>query len=119
MGLVRGTVCHYSLGRCSSLVVCAQRSRQVRGVGDGAGPHVPPLLPPVSRAHRGACGGLCRLGVASPRLPVRLSMRSVRSAGSVRSPFRSATPALCVCVRLRSRGVRALRPMRGSGVGRP
>ena len=37
MGLVRSTVCYYCLGRCSALVVCAQRSRQVWGVGAGAG----------------------------------------------------------------------------------
>ena len=29
MGLVRGTACHYYLGGCSALVVCARRSRQV------------------------------------------------------------------------------------------
>ena len=31
--LVRGTVHHYCLGRCSALVVCARRSRPVRGGG--------------------------------------------------------------------------------------
>ena len=31
LGLVRGAVCHYCLGRCSALVVCARRSRPVRG----------------------------------------------------------------------------------------
>ena len=31
MGLVRGAVRHYCLGRCSALVVCARRSRPVRG----------------------------------------------------------------------------------------
>ena len=31
MGLVRGAVRHYSLGGCSALVVCARRSRPVRG----------------------------------------------------------------------------------------
>ena len=31
MGLVRGAVRHYCLGGCSALVVCARRSRPVRG----------------------------------------------------------------------------------------
>ena len=31
MGLVRGAVCHYCLGGCSALIVCARRSRSVRG----------------------------------------------------------------------------------------
>ena len=31
VGLVCGTVCHYCLGGCSALVVCARRSRQVVG----------------------------------------------------------------------------------------
>ena len=49
MGLVRGSVCHYCLGGCSALFVCNRRSRQVRGVGAGAGScifPVPPSLPP-------------------------------------------------------------------------
>ena len=31
LGLVRGAMRHYCLGRCSALVVCVRRSRQVRG----------------------------------------------------------------------------------------
>ena len=30
LGLVRGAMCHYCLGRCSALVVCVRRSRPVR-----------------------------------------------------------------------------------------
>ena len=51
VGLVRGTVCHYCLGGCSALAVCARRSRQVWGVGAGAGScvfPVPPCLSPRS-----------------------------------------------------------------------
>ena len=36
-GLVRTTACYYCVGGCSPLVVCARRSRQVWGVGNGAG----------------------------------------------------------------------------------
>ena len=32
LGLVRGAMRHYCLGRCSALVVCVRRSRPVRGV---------------------------------------------------------------------------------------
>ena len=45
MGPVRGTVCHYCLGGCSALVVCARHSRQVWGVGAGAGSCVYPVPP--------------------------------------------------------------------------
>ena len=53
MGLVRGSVCNYCLGGCSALFVCARRSRQVRGVGAGAGSCVSPVPPsPPSRSPR-------------------------------------------------------------------
>ena len=98
-GLVRSTVCHYSLGGCSALVVCAWRLRRVPGA--GAGSRVSPLANTTfPRTPRNACGGSSRPGVLSARLPIRHSMRSVRSAGSVRSPFRSAPRGRCVCVRL-------------------
>ena len=41
--LVRSTVCYYCLGGCTALVLCARRSRQVPGVGAGAGSRVSPL----------------------------------------------------------------------------
>ena len=45
MELVRGTLHHYSLGRCSALFLSAQRWRQVRGGRAGAGSRLPP--PPL------------------------------------------------------------------------
>ena len=48
-----------------------------------------------------------RPGVPYPRSLVRHSMRSVRSAGSVRLPSRFSPRVLCVCVRSRSSGFRA------------
>ena len=126
-GLVRGSVRHYCLGGCSALFVCARRWRQVRGVGAGAGSYVFPVPPLPPRVPRAACGGWYRPGVPYPRPLVRHSMRSVRSAGLVRLPFWYSPRALRVCVRSRSRGVRALPPSpgrcgartsRGSGAGR-
>ena len=126
-GLVRGSVHQYCLGRCNALFACARRLRLVWGVGAGAGFCVfsVPLLPP--RVPRAACGGSSRLGVPYPFPLVHRFMRSVRSASSVRLPFWYFPRALCVCVRSRSRGVRALPPSpgrfgartsRGSGAGR-
>ena len=109
-GLVRGSARHYCLGGCSALFLCARRSRQVRGSGAGAGFRafsVPPLSPRVPRA---ACGRSSRPGVPYPRPLVRLSMRSMRSAGLVRLPFWYSQRVPCVCVRSGSRGVRALPP---------
>ena len=105
--LVRSTVCYYCLGGCSALVVCARRSRLAWGVGAAAGSCVSPWDPPCPRVPRGACCGLSHLGVPPLRLPVRHSMRSVRSAGSVRLPFGSAPHVRWVWVRSCSRGVRA------------
>ena len=52
-GSVRSTVCYYCLGGCSALVVCARRSRQVWGVGAGAG----------SRSSLPSCPSRCVLRV--------------------------------------------------------
>ena len=104
LGLVRGAVRHYCLGGCSALVVCARRSRPVRGAWAGAGFRVFPVSPFPPRVPCAVCGGLSRPGVPYPRSLVRHSMRSVRSACSVRLPFWYSPRALCVCVRSRSRG---------------
>ena len=98
-GLVRSPVCYFFLGGCSALVVCAQRSRQVCGFGAGSRSCFSPGAPPCPRVPRGACCGLYRPAVPSLRLPVRHSMRFVRSEGSVRLPFGSAPRVPCVCVR--------------------
>ena len=121
--LVRSTVCYYCLGGCSALVVCAQRSRQVWGVGAGAGSGFSSPCPGVPR---GVCCRFSCPGVPCLRLPVRHSMRSARSAGSVRLPFGSAPRVRWVWVCSLSRGVRAppppsrccARTRRGSGAGR-
>ena len=107
MGLVRSAVCSYCLGSCSALVVCARRSRQVRGVGAGASPPFSPRVPFSPRAPRAARCWLSCPGVSFLRLPVRHSMRSVRYAGSARLPFGSAPRVCCRCVRLCSCGVRS------------
>ena len=55
LGLVRGAMRHYCLGRCSALVVCVRRSRRVQG---GLGP-VPgvvfSLFPPARPAFPALC----------------------------------------------------------------
>ena len=107
MGLVRGAVRHYCLGGCSAPVVCARRSGRFRGVGAGAGCCVFPVSPFPPRVSCPVCGGPSRLGAPYPRSLVRHSMRSVRSAGSVRLPFWFSPRVLCVCVRSRSSGIRA------------
>ena len=74
--------------------------------GAGAASHRPPpslCLPPVPR---GACSGLPRPGLPCPRLLVRHSMWSVRSASSVRLSFRCAPRVRCVFVCSSTRGVR-------------
>ena len=109
-GLVRSTVCYYCLGGCSALVLCARRSRQVWGVGAGAGSRFSFWAPPCPRVPPGACCGLSCPGIASLRVPVRHSMRSVRSTGSVWLPFESAPRVCCVCLRSCFRGVRAPPP---------
>ena len=92
---MRSPVRLYCLGGCSALLVCAQRSPQVRR----AGP-VPLLVAPspllsLPRLPRSACGGLPRPGVPCSRLLVRDFMWSVRSLSSVRWPFWCS---LYVCV---------------------
>ena len=77
------------------------------GVGTGAGCCVFPVSPGPPRASCAVCGGLSRRDVPYPRSLVRHSMRSVRSAGSVRLPSWFSPRVLCVCVRSRSRDVRA------------
>ena len=111
LGLVRGAVRHYCLGRCSALVVCAQRSRPPRGARTGARCRVFPVSQFLARVSRAVCGGPSRLGVPYPRSLVRHSMQSVRSSGSVWLPFWFSPRVLCVCVRSRSLGVRATPPL--------
>ena len=103
-GLVLGTVCYYCLGGCSALVVCARRSRQIWGVGCGAGTLLSPSAPPFPRVPRGACGWFSRPDVPLFRPLLRHYMRSVRSAGSVWVPFRSAPRVCWVWVRSCFRG---------------
>ena len=79
VGLVRGTVCHYCLGGCSALVVCAGRSREIWDLGAAAGSRVSPVPPPPSPAFP----AVCVVG-----LPIR---------GSLNLPRRYALPyGLCV-----------------------
>ena len=87
LGLVRGAVRHYCLGGCSALVVCARRSRLVRGGRAGAWCRVLPVSRFQPRVSRAVCGGPSRPGVPCPCSLVRHSMRSVPSAGSVRLPL--------------------------------
>ena len=108
--LVRSTVCYHCLGGCSAFVLCARRSRQAWGVDAGAGCRFYPWAPPCPGVPRRACSGLSCPGVPSLHLPVRHSMRSVRSTGSFWLPIGSATCDRCVCVHSCSRGVRALPP---------
>ena len=104
LGLVRGAMRHYCLGRCSALVVCVRRSRPVRGGWGGAGCCVFPVSPCPPRVSCAVCGGPSRLGVPYPRSLVRHSMRSVRSAGSVRLPFWFSPRVLCVRLKENSSG---------------
>ena len=101
---------HYCLGGRSAPLVCAPRSRSVRGARAGTWCCVSPVSPIPPRVSRAACGGLSRPGVPYPRPLVRHSTWSVRSASSVRLPFWYSRRALCVCVRSRSRGVRSPPP---------
>ena len=64
LGLVRGAVRHCCLGGCSALVVCARRSRPVRGAGAGAWCRASPFPP-----SRPAFPALCVAG-----RPVRVSL---------------------------------------------
>ena len=87
--------------------VCAALAAGSGGVRAGTWCCVPPVSPFPPRVFRAACGGPSRPGVPYPRSLVRHSMRSVRSARSVRLPLRSSPRVLFVCVRSRSRGVRS------------
>ena len=88
--------------------LCVRGARgRFRGVRSGTWCCVSPFSPFPPRVLRAACGGLSRPGVPYPRSLVRHSMRSVRSARSVRLPFRLSPRVLFVCVRSRSRGVRS------------
>ena len=90
--LVRGTVCHYCLGGCSALVLCARRSRRVRGAGAGAGspvPPAPPLLPP--RAPRCVCRVVrSRYPFSSPAVTPFHSVCAFRGLGLVAPQVRPA-----------------------------
>ena len=101
---------HYCLGGCSAPSVCARRSRPVRGVRAGTWCCVSLVSPFPPRVFRAACGRLSRPGAPFPRLLVRHSTRSVRSARSVRLPFWLSPRAPFVCVRSRPRGVRSPPP---------
>ena len=87
--------------------VCAALAAGSGGVRAGPWCCVSPVSPFPPRVFRAACGGPFRPGVPYPRSLVRHSMRSVRSARSVRLPLRSSPRVLFVCVRSRSRGVRS------------
>ena len=93
-------------GAVSHLCVRGARGR-FGGVRAGTWCCVSPSSPFPPRVFRAACGGPSRPGVPYPRSLVRHSMRSVRSARSVRLPFRCSPRVLFVCVRSRSRGVRS------------
>ena len=90
----------------SRLCVRGARGR-FGGVRAGTWCCVSPSSPFPPRVFRAACGGPSRPGVPYPRSLVRHSMRSVRSARSVRLPFWWSPRVLFVCVRSRSRGVRS------------
>ena len=77
------------------------------GVRAGTWCCVSPSSPFPPRVFCAACGGPSCPGVPYPRSLVRHSMRSVRSARSVRLPFWWSPRVLFVCVRSRSRGVRS------------
>ena len=93
-------------GAVSRLCVRGARGR-FGGVRAGTWCCVSPSSPFPPRVFRAACGGPSRPGVPYPRSLVRHSMRSVRSARSVRLPFLWSPRVLFVCVRSRSRGVRS------------
>ena len=106
-------MCHYWLGGCSPLVVSARRSRHVRGVRAGAGPRVSPLFAPLPpRTPR--CVWRIVLYECPVSSPAGTSFHAVCAfRGSVWSPSRSTPRALCVCVRSRFCGARALPPCPG------
>ena len=88
--------------------LCVRGARgRFRGVRAGTWRRVSFVSPSPPRVFRAACGGPCSPGVPYPRSLVRLSTRSVRSARSVRLPFRLSPRVPFVCVRSRSRGVRS------------
>ena len=93
-------------GAVSRLCVRGARGR-FGGVRAGTWCCVSPSSPFPPRVFRAACGGPSCPGVPYPRSLVRHSMRSVRSARSVRLPFRWSPRVLFVRVRSRSRGVRS------------
>ena len=94
--------------QCPAGVCAALAAGQEGGAGAASAPPPPLLsLPCVPRA---AFGGLPHSGVPCPRLLVRHSMCSARSASSVRLPFRCALRVCCVFVCSRSRGGRVSPP---------
>ena len=88
--------------------LCVRGARgRFGGVRAGTWRRVSFVSPSPPRVFRAACGGPSRPAVPYPRSLVRHSMRSVRSARSVRLPFRLSPRVPFVCVRSRSRGVRS------------
>ena len=100
VGLVRGSVCHYCLGGCSALFVCARRSQQVRGVEAGAAACVFPVQSPRPRVPRAACGGpFARVSLTLPRqyaIPCGLCVPWARSGCLSGTP---SVPFACACTR--------------------
>ena len=101
MELVSGTVCHYCLGGCSALVVCARPSWQVWGVGAGARSRVSAVPPPRFPAFSAlfVAGRSIRVSLILVRrhaIPCSLCVPRARSGGPSDSP---RMPFACVCAR--------------------
>ena len=114
LGLVRGAVPHYCLGGCSALVVCARPSRPVRR---GWGrcwvyclPRFPLPAPLFLRCVWWAVLSGCPLSsLAGTPFHAFCAFRGLRLVALLVFPL----CPLCVCVRSRSRGVRAPPPLSG------
>ena len=83
---------YYGLGGCSALVVCAQRSQQVRGDGASAGSRVSPLPPPLPpRSSR------CLRRVVLSRFPLPLPAGTPFHTFMGRPSGPRRVPVGCVC----------------------